>query len=114
MTYDLYDFDLHNLWGYENKQNLNMKKSIFSLYIKMWPGYYKNNNNNNKKKQRKASNTKALEGYQNLYEENKNKKHDYAHKQYGNLSVEEIYKKHQYCPEQYKIFLKMKNKSRWV
>ena len=59
---------------------------MFFLYIKMSTGYYQKNKENFSKKVR--------ERYQNLSEEEKDKRHQYA--RYRNLSEEEKVKKHQY------------------
>ena len=61
---------------------------MFFLYIKMLTGYYQKNKERLSKKVR--------ERYQNLPEEEKDKRHQYAPDQYRNLSEEEKVKKHQY------------------
>ena len=72
---------------------------IFSLYIKTLTGYCQKNNN------KESLSKKACETYQNLSEEEKDKKCQYACERYRNLSEEEREKKHQYGREQHKNLL---------
>ena len=65
---------------------------------------YKNVNWLLSKKQRKLS-KKAPERYQNLYEEEKDKKWQYARERYRNLSKEETEKNNQYGRDRYKSLL---------
>ena len=55
-----------------------------------------------KKKKERLQKKKARERYQDLSEEEKNGKCQYAHMQYRNLSEEEKYKKYKYGCKQYK------------
>ena len=79
------------------------KKNVKIIFYKFF-SIYKNVNRILSKKQRKAF-KKAREKYQNLSEEEKDKKLQYAREQYRNLFEEEKEKKCQYGRERYKKLL---------
>ena len=103
-----YSYSLHNLHNLYGKVNfLKHKKTdkiifynFFSLYIKLWTGYYRKN-----QKTKKKYSKKSRERHQNPSEVEKDKKRQYACERYRNLSEEEKEKKRQYDRERYKNLL---------